>query len=251
MTAVATTTDARRAALAGLIDHAALFPPASMSVEEALAADADAAGGNAAFMLGRFVVPASRIRELGGPARPLSVVLDGPLPPDPRIEAVECVLPEDPGPLVGLVPEVYVEIPIDADGERRVAELAALGLRLKARCGGASVPAIPALASFVRTCREAGVVFKATAGLHRAVRTGGEHGVLNLLAAVVFGHEESALAEADPAAFRLDAHSFVWRGREAGADELARIRRERFHSIGSCSFGEPVEELERLGVLPL
>jgi hypothetical protein len=34
-------------------------------------------------------------------------------------------------------------------------------------------------------------------------------------------------------------------------DELARARRQRLQSIGSCSFFEPVEELEALGVLPL
>jgi len=242
-------TDARRAALAALIDHAALFPPASMSLEDALAADAAAGTGPAAFMLGRFVVPASRLGELGGLERRLSVVLDVPLPADSRIESVECALPAEPEGLVGVAPEVYVEIPLDDSAERRVAELAALGLRLKVRCGGASVPTIAALAAFVRACRRAGVVFKATAGLHHAVRAGGEHGVLNLLAAVVFGDEEDALAEEDAGAFRLDAHAFAWRGREAGPDELALARRERFHSIGSCSFREPVEELEELGIL--
>jgi len=81
------------------------------------------------------------------------------------------------------------------------------------------------------------------------VRTNGEHGFLNLLAAVVFGDEEDALAEDDPFAFRLDAEGFAWRDRQAGADELASPRRELFSGIGSCSFTEPVEELERLGML--
>ena len=76
------------------------------------------------------------------------------------------------------------------------------------------------------------------------------HGLLNLLAAVVFGDEEAALAETDAEAFALDAGSFRWRGRTAGAAELAAAR-GRFHAIGSCSFFEPVEELEALGVLPL
>ena len=31
--------------------------------------------------------------------------------------------------------------------------------------------------------------------------------------------------------------------------QLARVRRELFHSIGSCSFFEPVEELEALRML--
>jgi hypothetical protein len=105
------------------------------------------------------------------------------------------------------------------------------------------------LATFLRLCREAGVVFKATAGLHHAVRSDTQHGFLNLLAAAVFGDEAEALADDDADAFRLDAQSFRWRGRKASAGELARVRAERFHSFGSCSFFEPVEELETLDLL--
>jgi hypothetical protein len=66
---------------------------------------------------------------------------------------------------------------------------------------------------------------------------------------VFTGDEEAALAETEAEAFALDGHAFSWRSREAPAAELARVRRERLHSIGSCSFFEPVEELERLGMV--
>ena len=75
--------DARRALLGSLIDHAALFPPASMNMEEAVAEDREARAGAYGWMLARFVCPASRLAELhegfGGWAAtpPLSVVLDG------------------------------------------------------------------------------------------------------------------------------------------------------------------------------
>jgi hypothetical protein len=82
------------------------------------------------------------------------------------------------------------------------------------------------------------------------VRSNGEHGFLNLLAAVVFGDEEAALADGDRASVGLDAESFRWNGRTARPPELARARGERLHSIGSCSFFEPVEELVAMGVLP-
>ena len=42
----------------------------------------------------------------------------------------------------------------------------------------------------------------------------------------------------------------TWRDRSASGDEIARVRQELFHSIGSCSFFEPLEELEALGMLP-
>ena len=47
----------------------------------------------------------------------------------------------------------------------------------------------------------------------------------------------------------LDAGGLRWRDREAGADELARVRREQLVAVGSCSFFEPVDELQELGIL--
>ena len=243
--------DARHALLARLIDHAPTFPPASMSVDEALAEDARAAASPHAFMLARLVWPASRLGELPPSERAISAVLDAPVPSGFRLEAVEAPPHFDPG--AGGIPtegEVYVETPLDEGFEDRLDHLAEHGSRAKVRCGGATVPTAAALADFVRGCRERRLVFKATAGLHRAVRSNGEHGFLNLLAAVVFaGDEEAALAEVDSSAFALNAGSFAWRDRSASADELARVRRDELHSIGSCSFFEPVDELLVLGML--
>lgn len=202
-------------------------------------------------MLGRFVCPASRLGELPDLGRGISVVLDAVLADHPRVEAAETRPDFDPGAGIPEIGEIYVETPLDDVLDERLDRIAGSGLRAKVRCGGVAVPDTESLAAFVRSCRERGVVFKATAGLHHAVRSGGEHGLLNLLAAVVFGDEERALEEMDPAAFELDAKAFSWRGRSAPADELVAARRERLHSIGSCSFFEPVEELEALGVLPL
>jgi hypothetical protein len=243
--------DARVALLARLIDHAPLFPPASLPLDAAVAEDRRARDSASAFVLGRFVCPASRLGEIPDlvGAR-VSVVLDGPFAPDERVVAAETRPSFDPGAGVPQAEDVYVETPLDDDLDDRLDQLAELGLHAKVRCGGESVPAGDALAGFVRACRERGLAFKATAGLHHALPANGDHGLLNLLAAVVFGEEEAALAETGPHAFALDAESFRWRGRTAGAPELA-VARGRFHAIGSCSFFEPVEELEALGVLPL
>jgi predicted transcriptional regulator len=246
--------DARHALLAHLIDHAPTFPPASLPVVEALAEDVRAAASPHAFMLARLVWPASRLTELPPTDRAISVVLDAPVSGGSRVEAIEAPPSFDPGvggtgmPTLG---EVYVETPLDEGLEDRLDHLAEHGMRAKVRCGGAAVPTAAALADFVRACRERGLVFKATAGLHHAVRSKGDHGFLNLLAAAVFaGEEDAALAEGDPSTFVLDAGSFAWRDRSASADELVRVRREELHSIGSCSFFEPVNELLALGMLP-
>jgi hypothetical protein len=118
--------------------------------------------------------------------------------------------------------------------------------RTKLRCGGERVPTRNEIGDFIRRCRDEGVRFKATAGVHHALPTSGEHGFLNLLAACVFGDEEAMLATRE---ISLDAESFRADGRSAGAEECARVRRELFASIGSCSFDEPVGELRALGIL--
>jgi hypothetical protein len=194
----------------------------------------------------RFVCPASRLSEIESEELRLSLVLDidpAQVRPDERVEAVESAK-YSADSLKMLAPEAYLEIPPE---DRHVTSVWAHGVRAKIRCGPEPPPAT-ALARFIRACRSQGVPFKATAGLHHALPANGQHGFLNLLAAAVFGDEEAALSEADPGAFSL-GESFAWRGREAGPEEVARVRRELFTSIGSCSFFEPVEELKALGLL--
>ena len=246
---MATSDGAVRALLERLIDHAPLFPPAALPLDEAVAEDERAQASPHAWMLARFVCPASRLAELPDPGRGFSVVLDAPIPAGVEVQAVEARYREDLASLEGLAGEIYVEVTIDDQLDHRLDALAAHGLRAKVRCGGASVPGVHDLAAFIRGCRTRNLVFKATAGLHHPLRQAGAHGFLNLLAAVVFGDEEHALGEVDASSFALDAGSFRWRGRSAGAGELERVRSERFRSIGSCSFFEPVQELQALRVL--
>jgi hypothetical protein len=235
---------AGRALLEGLIDHAPLFPPASLSLEDALADHRRARESPHGWLVRRFVCPASRLRELTEEPLALSVVLDEEVMlDDPRIEAVE--LPPDRA-LEALAPETYVEIRPAAD----LAPLVVRGLRVKVRCGGTSAPSIDSLANLVRRCREQEIPFKATAGLHHPVRRDGSHGFLNLLAAAIFGDEERALAEEDEDAFRLDAAAFSWRDRSASPDEIDAARKNLFVGFGSCSFSEPVDDLVSLGFLP-
>jgi hypothetical protein len=214
--------DARRALLTRFFDHAPMFPPANLPPAEAVAKDRRARESEHAWMLGRLVWPASQLSELPQDEdRALAVVEAG---SERQDEAV------------------YLE-------GASLDEVAARGLRAKIRCGGERVPSVADLAGFIRGCRERGLVFKATAGLHHAYPTdAGEHGFLNVLAAAVFGDEEEALREGPPA-FALDETSFRWRDREALPTRLADVRASLFHSIGTCSFFEPVDELEQLGIL--
>jgi hypothetical protein len=266
----------RRALLGELIDHAALFPPASMAMPEAMETDRAARAGEHAWMLGRFICPASKLDELPRDAPRLSVVLDG---GEGDLEAVHDAR------LAGRVVEL-VEARVDpawipdtqelvhaklGEGVDAYWELApGRGLRgavaavrearagAKIRCGGATAaPPVEAVAEFVAACRDAGVRFKATAGLHHAIRAGDAHGFLNVLAAAVFAHAQGLtadelvplLAEEDPSAFAVDAGGLSVRDHRAGAEEIAAARDELFVAYGSCSFDEPVEDLTGLGVL--
>ncbi|MEV0847354.1 hypothetical protein AB0J21_16045 [Streptomyces sp. NPDC049954] len=135
-------------------------------------------------------------------------------------------------------------------------------LGAKLRCGGVRAGLFPTpgeVADFVLDCVASGVPFKATAGLHEAVRhtdpaTGfTHHGFLNLLLAtaeaVSGGGREDVLAvlrEQDAAAlasraYRLDARE-------------VRAARASLVSYGSCSTALPVRQagaVLRLGPAPL
>src|ERR671910_3079879 len=86
---------ARHALLAGLIDHAALFPPASLPMAAALEVDRAARATPHAWMLNRFLVPASQLPLLpAGFDPPLGVIVDvDELPPlSDQVDVVEARL---------------------------------------------------------------------------------------------------------------------------------------------------------------
>jgi hypothetical protein len=228
-----------------LIDHAPMFPPASLDVEAAVMEDARARGSEHAWMLARFVCPASRLEELGAVrgwdhAPPISVVLDGgewrgsPAP----VEAVEMVGP--PREDVGGV-EAFCEVSPREEGWRDAMEqVAAAGAKAKLRCGGATVPTVEEVAAFFAAARDLELAFKATAGLHHPVRTEREHGFLNFLTAAELARDGGGEAELRAVLATTDPEAL-------GTGSAAA--RELFVSIGSCSFSEPVDDLRALGLL--
>ena len=230
--------------LARLIDHAPLFPPASMDMPAAVAEDRRARDSEQAWMLARFVCPASRLRELHAelgdtPPPAISAVLDGgdwatsPLP----VEAIEMVGPPDFEP-TGVA--LFCEVPLDAGWRDTLAAVAAAGASGKLRCGGRYVPTIEEVAAFFIAARDLELPFKATAGLHHPVRREREHGFLNFLTAAdraAAGAEEAELREILATTDASELGTGSARGREL------------FTAIGSCSFAEPVADLQGMGLL--
>lgn len=97
MATSATALAAVRAAFTQFIDYAGLFPPAKLDTAAALAEYAAARQGPYAWMLGRFIVPASRIAELraalpAGEPLPLSVIVDAGSDPLAWLSRVQQIL---------------------------------------------------------------------------------------------------------------------------------------------------------------
>lgn len=294
---------AARALLSGLVDYAGLFPPAALAMDAAVAEYARWRRSPEAFMLGRFVAPAARLEELARSAGPLATEAQPAREPwrlsalvgqDARADAglidafnaahagravvdsveLKAASPSEAEAALAALPPTltaFVEVPPTAELPPILATLEARGARAKLRTGGVVPEAIPApavVARFIAACACAGVPFKATAGLHHAVRAehaltyeAGSpravmHGFLNVFAAAAFARRgveaaqlESVLEEGDATAFRLDEHGLAWRRLEASTAELAEARRDFAGSFGSCSFAEPVADLRALGLL--
>jgi hypothetical protein len=81
-------------------------------------------------------------------------------------------------------------------------------------------------------------------------------GFLNLFLATAFlwaGMEErravQVLEEASATAFEVGESGIRWDGRSLSLDDLQRVRQEAIISFGSCSFTEPLTELQALYLL--
>jgi len=189
-----------RALLDGLIDYAGLFPPAALSMEDAVANYATYRRGPFAWMLGRFIVPAMRLGEFeqaaasrlptGGGASAfswrLSLLGTGDLAADGatieafngthegvRIDALE--MKYDPEAIVTDLPGVTLWFEVTPGPSLGAAlwQIAAAGHGVKLRTGGVAADMIPptqAVAQVLFGCARAGARMKATAGLHHPIR---------------------------------------------------------------------------------
>ncbi|MDE3172566.1 MAG: hypothetical protein KGN74_05790 [Gemmatimonadota bacterium] len=291
------------ALLARAVDYAGLFPPARLPMADAVRAYADYRHGPQAWMLGRFVVPAARLEEFdeaGGELLPasaaaswaLSATVSADVELDTRsihrfndyhrdvrhgavhVDTVELKV-ATPAEVVAADEfvgafDAFLEVPIDEDPDALVAAIAGIGAKAKVRTGGLTADAIPGarqVVRFLRRCLERGVAFKATAGLHHALRgeyaltydpgapRGVLYGFLNVLLAAAFmrqgaddGVALALLDERDPAAIEVGDRFVRWRGQAVAADDLRAARHDAV-AFGSCSFREPVDELHALSLL--
>jgi hypothetical protein len=266
----------------------------------AVAGYADYRAGEHCWALGRFIVPVGRLAEFDSAAAPylasagtpwkLAALAGVDLPADlaaitafnarvtgrALVDTIE-LKAATPDAIAGALAAVdgaldpYVEIPIADDPGPLVAVLARRGGRAKVRTGGVTANAFPApadLLRFVRRSIEAGVPFKATAGLHHPLRGAYRltyapdspsaimFGFLNLFLMAAFlqhglGHADALgmLEETTPGSFRFEEEGVIWRSHRLDDTELRHARRGIALAFGSCSFTEPIDDLQVLGLL--
>ncbi|WP_259471912.1 hypothetical protein [Streptomyces shenzhenensis] len=275
-----------------LVDDAGLFPPTALAPPDAVRRHRDDLAAGHPMHTHRLLVAAGRLAQVRAELRPddrfrIGLIADGTASDDPgarltaalaTIEAdprLELALVEAPVAVFGPSPAAAVPVLLDAvhgTGVPLFLEpaaptgiddlLAALPrapgrvIGAKLRCGGTGAHLFPGtddVARFIAACVLAGVPFKATAGLHHAVRhrnpaTGfTHHGYLNLLLATATACVEPAAPhrpgqDAVRAALELtDTAELADRIRALPATTAARARTLLF-SYGSCSTGTPVNE---------
>lgn len=237
-------------------------------------------------MVGPLLVPASSLRALAplleGRADPLVIGLVGdtglagiaPAVATGRefvnVKQVEIAVAkrgEDPQPglrhLLDLLagwPGItgYAEIPLTfglLGALDRLVEARAAGLDVAAkfRTGGLAAELFPTpieLAAVICACRDRGLPFKLTAGLHHAIRnvdpeTGFvHHGFLGVLAGTLVAHGGAEVSEVAELLATTDPVPLV----ETSRQHLYSPR-PLWIGFGTCSIAEPVTDLARLGLL--
>ena len=166
---------------------------------------------------------------------------------------------------------VFCEVPIAEDLPVWLAAIRHAGWSAKIRTGGITPEFFPSsskVAEFIMQCHLHGVAFKATAGLHHPVRSehqltyeansacGVMHGFLNVFLGATFvecGISTEQLVEilddAQAASFQFSGQSAYWNKLFLSAGDLTATRQRFAISFGSCSFEEPVLDLQQLGLL--
>jgi hypothetical protein len=266
--------------LEGIVDYAGLFPPAQLSMGQAIANYARYHGGEDSWMLGRFVVPANRLGELADEASRLEITevwqiaSTGSSDHEATYKLIEefnrtnigrmhCDSIETKANDVAEIESIaaafppnlhrYIEIPLGADIDEMVAAVGRVGCAAKIRTGGVTADAFPEtdkIIAFLRACARHGVTFKATAGLHHAVRSmrpltyeddspkAVMNGFLNIIfaSAVPIDEARGVLLEESEGSFDFQAENGNWKSWKISTDELLELRLRGFRSFGSCSF---------------
>ena len=274
--------------VAGLVDDAAVFPPGSASLPDAVAAHRRHRAAWYADLVGPLLLPASKVAagelsDLVDPAEGFVIGLIGDtgldrlplalsfLPPlgvtVRQVEAPVAKRGEDPRPglteLIKLAEglddvAVFAEIPLTfglSAALDTLAEARSRGLPVAAkfRTGGLAAELFPTpaeLAAVICACRDRQLPFKLTAGLHHAVRhIDPETGITHHGFANVLA---ATLAAAEGGGVGAVAELLTVRDERPLVQQIDGrhdLARPLWVGFGSCSIVEPLTDLIRLGLV--
>jgi hypothetical protein len=136
----------------------------------------------------------------------------------------------------------------------------------KLRTGGITPDMIPLsiqVAYVIKKCIDNKVPFKATAGLHTAVKHFDEnlktkmYGFLNVFSAgIIYYYYQMSLEDLtlivdneNMSDFIFEENSFSYKDLKVSIDEIKYVRDTYMLSMGSCSYDEPLQELRELKLL--
>ncbi|MEM7356583.1 MAG: hypothetical protein AAF657_37550 [Acidobacteriota bacterium] len=179
-------------------------------------------------------------------------------------EAMHVALPPDA--------EAFFEIDHRVDPSTWIRAAAAAGVAAKIRTGGVEQSAFPSageIARFILACARHRLPFKATAGLHHPFPAaypltyeadsplGTMHGFMNVFYAAAMAWRGSTDSDAlcsilestERPGWDEARQELNWTDHRLSMADLAECRENFARSYGSCSFLEPIEGLEEVGLL--
>ena len=221
-----------------IIDYAGMFPPASLSFEEAAKNFIEYKSHPHADFLGAFVAPAACLA--GTTLSPTAALLDG---EEKHSEG-----------------RTFIELNWREPYEARMDTISRESFGVKLRTGGLRADAVPpssAIADFLLAAAVRKLPMKATAGLHVPVPSQEMHGFLNVFGAGFLaytgrGDRDALVHVLDDFGyddFRFSEDSMKVGDVEFSRSEVEELRTRWLLSFGSCSFLEPIEHLERHGLI--
>lgn len=274
------------------IDYAGLFPPANLDMCQAVQNYATYRTADFSWALGRFIIPASKLIELTDSridqtwsfsvllGTDLSLDLNnirtfqGRFPASIHSVEVQAMNEADMDRVLNEFPDfmVYFEVPICENLPELIEAIARRNGRAKVRTGGINRELFPSpsqLSRFLICCADKRVPFKATAGLHHAIRWtypityeraslfATMHGFVNVLLASAaafagFRREivELILAEENKGSFHFEQNGAIrWQEWNFPIRLIRQMRQRFLISFGSCSFLEPISDMKDLGLL--
>lgn len=165
----------------------------------------------------------------------------------------------------------YFEFPQEDILTDFITALAITKQRAKIRTGGITQDAFPstdAIIRFMRMCVAANIPFKATAGLHHPLRcvkpltyetnapVGTMNGFLNLFLSACLLRQNlntpavhRLMSENNGENFAFDEDGISWANQNISTNTIALARQKNAISFGSCSFAEPIEDLQTIELL--